>query len=414
MPEPIDVAIIGGGAAGLMAGIWAGRTNSKRSIVIFDGAEKLGAKILVAGGGRCNVTHHKVSSDDYAGSDRPSIAKVLDRFPVSETQHFFKKLGVELKQEKTGKLFPISDRAKTVLNVLINETKRRHVELRHPQRVTQITQVAEGFDITTGTEEEGNLTTVLAKKVIVATGGQSLPKTGSDGFGFELMRALGHSITPHLFPALVPLRLPREYFITELKGLTLPTRVMVKTAQGKTLASFTDSTLCTHFGMSGPSIMDISRYFTAARLEDETIKFVINWLPQFSPKQLEKQLIERGRKIVLNFLKPLLTERLALALAYEADVNARIPGHQLSAEDRAKLIQTLTHFVLPITGDRGYNFAEATAGGVPLAEMHLDTMESKVCPGLYVCGEVCDVDGRIGGFNFQWAWASGFVAGSSV
>lgn len=407
-PANADIAVIGAGAAGLMAAIWAGRTDSGRSIVLLDGAQKPGAKILVAGGARCNVTHFRVSAADYAGSDPESIAAVLDRLPVRETIHFFKKLGVELKREPTGKLFPVSDRSRTVLNVLINETKRRHVDFCYPCRVESVEKFGDGFSIL------GDWGSLSAKRVILATGGKSLPKTGSDGLGFEIAQSLGHSITPQVFPALAPLLLPEEHFIRNLSGLTLPARLSVRAGDGKQTASFTDSTLCTHFGLSGPSVLNISRYWTAARLEDARAQLLIDWLPNTSRKHLNQDLAEGGRKQLLSFLRPLLTERLASALCDEAEVSAKRPCGDLTPPQTQRLLSTLKSMPLPVTGDRGYQFAEATAGGVPLTELNLATMESKLCPGLFLCGEICDVDGRIGGFNFQWAWASGFVAGCSV
>lgn len=408
MSEQADVVIVGAGAAGLMAGIFAGRANPSRKIVILDGAKKLGAKILVSGGGRCNVTHNIVDPEAFAGSSRNAIKKVLRRFDVSQTTTFFKELGVELKREESGKLFPISDNAQTVLNALLEATHEAGARVRHPKRVNFIERVDDGFRVS---GEWGSLDT---PRVVLATGGKSLPKTGSDGYGYELVRSLGHTITERVFPALVPLTLPRDHFICSLSGVTLAATLELHAATGKRLISFTDSTLCTHFGLSGPSALDISRYYLDASYEDSGVRLVINWLPEKTLEGFEKEVQSAGKTSLLRLLSDELPERLVRALCAHAAIEATTPADQLTREQRKTFVQTVTQLPLPITGNRGYTYAEVTAGGVPLADIRVESMESRVCSGLYFCGEICDVDGRIGGYNFQWAWSSGYVAGVSV
>jgi predicted Rossmann fold flavoprotein len=408
MAEQVDIVIIGAGAAGLMAGIWAGRTKPTRKILLLDGARKLGAKILVAGGGRCNVTHHVVSADDYAGSSRNAIKKVLKRFDVPETVAFFRDLGVELKHEETGKLFPVSDSARTVLNALLGAAHDTGVIIRHPRRVETVSKTAGGFRVA------GQWGEIDAANVVLATGGKSLPKSGSDGHGFDIAKSLGHQITPRVFPALVPLTLPRDHFICDLSGVTVPATLDVRAPSGKKLASFTNSTLCTHFGLSGPSVLDISRYYIEAKLDDRDTLLTINWFPGKTLEQLDTELLGLGKGVVSKYLSEFIPERLMRALLLEAQVEPSTPGNQLSRERRRALATVLTQLPLPVTGNRGYNYAEVTAGGIPLSDIRLETMESRICPGLYLCGEICDVDGRIGGFNFQWAWASGYIVGVSA
>jgi predicted Rossmann fold flavoprotein len=403
-----DMVIIGAGAAGLMAGIWAGRSHPQRSIVMLDGASKLGAKILIAGGGRCNVTHHQVDASAFAGSSRHAINKVLRRFDVSQTIAFFRELGVTLKREETGKLFPITDSARTVLNALLTAAQQANVIIQHPRRVETVAKTGDGFHV------RGEWGQIEARQVVLATGGKSLPKTGSDGHGYEIARSLGHSLTPRLLPALVPLILPPGHFIRDLSGLGVVAKLEVRTGRGKKIISFTNSTLCTHFGLSGPAVLDISRYYLAAKHDDPDTALVINWWPEKTFEQLEVELQSLRRNSVLKFLRSFLPERLARALCQHAGVAPGSSGDQLTRPQRLALARVVTQMPLPITGDRGYNFAEVTAGGVPLHELYLDRMESRRCPGLFLCGEICDVDGRIGGFNFQWAWASGYVAGVSV
>lgn len=418
--EQVDIAIIGAGAAGLMAAISAGRAARARGqslrIVLLDSARKPGAKILVAGGGRCNVTHHAVSEADFSvgpGSSLNSVRNVLRGFDVARTVEFFGELGVELKREETGKLFPVTDDAHTVLEALLRGVREAGAELRSPWRVESIERGEQGWMIGGAGAE------MLARRVVLATGGKSLPKTGSDGHGWEMLRALGHSVT-RTFPALVPLVVDKSAtFVCELSGLAHVAEVTVVSGTGRKLAAFTDSLLCTHFGLSGPAALNISRHLAAARFEDPGAALVINWLPGRTFEQVDAELVRAGAgarsalRALLDStaLAPALPERLARAVIVHAGIDPGAPAGSLSRDKRRELARALTSLRVPVTGDRGYLFAEVTAGGVPLSELRLPDMESRVCPGLHLCGEVCDVDGRIGGFNFQWAWSSGFAAG---
>lgn len=413
-----DIAVVGAGAAGLFASIWAGRglRESGRGgrVIAIDGARKLGAKILVAGGGRCNVTHHQVDEGAYAGSSRHSIRNVLGRFGVARTVEFFREQGVELKQEETGKLFPVSDDAHSVLNALLAAAAGAGVELVHPWRVGAIVRAeAGGFEIVERAVEGQAARRWGASRLILATGGMALPKSGSDGVGYEFARGLGHTTTPRVFPALVPLLLPSGHWVCGLSGLTTIATLSVRSG-GKVVASFTNSLLCTHFGLSGPGALDVSRYYLAQRAAPggEGARLVINWAPAQTFEGLDAELARGGRQSVARALAGVgLAERLARALCGAAGVDGGATLHTLSREARRGVAGMVTQFEVPVTGDRGFTYAEVTAGGVPLGEVQLGTMESRVCPGLYLCGEILDVDGRIGGFNFQWAWATGFVAG---
>ncbi len=408
MSDQTDILIIGAGAAGLMAGIWAARTYPDRQITILDGARKLGAKILVSGGGRCNVTHDRVDASAYAGSSRNAIKKVLRRFDVPQTVAFFREIGVELKREEAGKLFPVTDKARTVLDGLLTAVHQSNVAIHHPNRVETVAKTDTGFCVS------GAWGDMQAACLILATGGQSIPKSGSDGHGYALAKALGHSLTPRIFPALVPLTLPKGHFIRALSGLTLPATLTLWSGSRKKLTAFTDSTLCTHFGLSGPSVLDMSRHYLAAKFDDPAAHLTINWLPELSAEALDGALQHLGRKTAVSYLRTLLPDRLAAALCAAAPVDPTTRGDQMTRGQRKALVTAVAQLPLPIAGHRGYNYAEVTAGGVPLADINLKTMESRLCPGLFLCGEVCDVDGRIGGYNFQWAWASGYTAGISA
>jgi len=403
-----DVVIIGGGAAGLMAAIWAARMAPGTEVLVLDCARKLGAKILVSGGGRCNVTHERVTESDFAGSTPNAIRKVLRRFQVPDTVAFFRELGIELKREETGKLFPTTDSARSVLQALLEAAEQAGVKIQHPRRVEYLNPMGSGF------RAGGEWGQVSAAHAILATGGKSLPKSGSDGHGYAIAQSLGHSLTPHILPALVPLTLPSDHFCRGLTGLTVPARLEVQDNNRSRLATFTDSTLCTHFGLSGPSILNISRYYLHARLQDPDTRLVISWLPSKTSEELDAEIRRLGKTKVINYLKRLLPGRLAQALIQQAGIDDGLYGYALTRRDRLLLVKIATRMELPVVGDRGFGLAEVTAGGVPLKELHLETMESRACPGLFLCGEICDVDGRIGGFNFQWAWSSGFVAGVAV
>jgi predicted Rossmann fold flavoprotein len=249
--------------------------------------------------------------------------------------------------------------------------------------------------------------------VVLATGGQSLPRTGSDGHGYALARALGHSITPRVFPALVPLTLPADHPLCALAGLSAPVRVEVRAGSGRFVAGLEGSLLCTHFGLSGPAALDISRHWIDARFDDPEASLVVSWLSDRTPEDVDIALRGLGPGTVAGLLEEWLPDRLAHTLCRLAGVEPGRRGHRLTREERARLVQAVLRMPLPVTGDRGFGYAEVTAGGVPLSELRLETMESRRSAGLFLCGEICDVDGRIGGFNFQWAWASGYVAGVS-
>jgi predicted Rossmann fold flavoprotein len=408
MSESADIAIIGAGAAGLMAGIWAARSHPHHRVVLLDGAKTLGAKILVAGGGRCNVTHDHVDERAFAGSSPAAIRKVLRRFDVAQTVAFFRELGVDLKREDTGKLFPTTDSARTVLEALLRGVADAGARVLHPRRVDAVERDGGGFVV------RGAWGSMAAARVVLATGGKSLPKSGSDGGGYALARALGHTTTARIFPALVPLLLADGCFLRDLSGISAEATLGVHSGGGKRLVSMSGATLCTHFGLSGPAPLDISRYLAAARDDDPAAYLAINWLPHLNAETFESLILANGKTSAYQYLHDHLPDRLARALLAEAGVAVGAAFASLTREARRALVATVCALRLPIMGDRGFTYAEVTAGGVPLSELRLETMESRLCARLHLCGELCDVDGRIGGYNFQWSWASGYVAGRGV
>lgn len=407
MSQHADIVIIGAGAAGLAAGIFAAETNPSLRIVLLDGAKTIGAKILISGGGRCNVTNQHVTASDFHGN-RKIIDRILRRFDEQATMRWFDSLGVPLKTEATGKMFPVSNKARTVLDTLLRRCAELSITLLTQHHVQSITHEGPEFSIQ---HSQGVLQT---RQVIMATGGRSLPKTGSNGSGWDLAQRLGHTATP-TYPALVPLLLDSSFFHADLSGIShdvmLTTRV-----KNQVVDRQTGSLLWTHFGVSGPVVLDASRFWVVATEQGHNVQLHLNCFPQSSHKEIEKWLIQAaalpGNKTIQTLLAERLPSRVATRLSQflEPDISLT-PVNLLQKYTRNKLIHSLTNLPLPIIGSRGWNFAEVTAGGVPLKEINPSTMESKKVPGLSLIGEILDCDGRIGGFNFQWAWATGYLAG---
>jgi predicted Rossmann fold flavoprotein len=417
MTDLWDIAIIGAGAAGLAAAIFAADTARAHEralcIVALDSAKKLGAKILVSGGGRCNVTHEEVRPEDYHGA-RTIIRNVLAAFDVQATIRWFASLGVSLKREETGKLFPVSDSARTVLEALLQHGTSLGVTFRAQHRVQEILPcVSEQTPLFLVRHEQGEL---HARRIIMATGGRSLPRTGSDGSGWRLVQQLGHTVTP-TYPALVPLVLRADMFHAEVSGIALPVELSTF-ANGKLCDRRTGNLLWTHFGVSGPVVMDASRHWVIAQASGQTAELRGNFFPGHSFDEIEKQLLAlanaRPRLSVGKAWGDGFPDRFALAILRWMGVDPATPLGQLSRTQRRTLVQALSNFLLPIEHERGWNFAEVTAGGVPLHEIDYRTMASRKAPGLYLTGEMLDCDGRIGGFNFQWAWATGYLAGRAA
>ncbi|HEU4504565.1 MAG TPA: NAD(P)/FAD-dependent oxidoreductase [Nitrospira sp.] len=404
-----DLVIVGGGAAGLAAAIAAGQLKGNRRVILLDGAKSLGAKILVSGGGRCNVTHEAVTAADFFGNRR-IIKNVLAAWSVQHTLEWFAGMGVELKREATGKLFPTTDKARTVLNALLDRCHGLNVDVQAGRRVHGIERSDGGFTV----QSSGGA--ILAGAVILATGGRSLPKSGSDGSGYALARALGHSVTSTV-PALVPLILHERMFHGILSGLSHDA-TLTTVVGGKPVDVRTGSLLWTHFGVSGPVVMDASRFWTWAREQGDRADVYANLVPSWNPETARRWFMTQAsaspRRSLAKTLALVLPERLAEAVCGSVDGDPLMGVAQVPRGVREALVAAITRLPLPVTTDRGWNYAEVTAGGIPLEEVNYRTMESKFVPGLYVIGEILNCDGRIGGFNFQWAWATGYVAGSAA
>ncbi len=404
-----DIVIVGGGAAGLATAIFAKRLMPSRAVVVLDGAKKLGAKILVSGGGRCNVTNCVVTPTDYFGGNPNVIKRVLAALPVARTVEFFREIGVELYEEEHGKLFPTTDKARTVLEAMMREASRLGVRILPEHRVTALSHDATGFQINT------EAATLSAGSVVLATGGRSLPKTGSDGSGYALAQALGHTLMP-LTPALVALVLDGGFHVP-LSGISHEVELTVASAGTKPIRA--DGVLLwTHFGISGPATLDISRHWHRARIEKRDVALFANLLGGKDAATVEAELLviasSHPRMQLANALAKLIPSRLADSILSVLGVSGATAMAHLSKEVRRKVVKALVRWPLPVRDSRGYTHAEVTAGGVPFVEVDTRTLGSRKCPGLHFTGEILDVDGRIGGFNFQWAWASAWVVATAM
>ena len=358
------IAIVGAGAAGLAAGIFAARRGAAGPIVALDGAPRLGAKILVSGGARCNVTNHTVTERDFAGGNPNVIRRILRSFSAGEAAAFFREIGVSLHEEPDGKLFPDSNRSRTVLEALLREGERRRVELRASCRVRGVWRRPGGFRLDTS---QG---AIDAAHVVLATGGLSLPKTGSDGAGYAMAEALGHTLVART-PALVPLVLDGS-FHAGLAGVAHEAEVTVR-AEGARAAVRRGSLLWTHFGVSGPVVLDASRFWHRAVEEGRPVRVTASLLPGRRFEEVE------GLVLAQAAANPHAQVKSALGDWLPASVAAAVPAclgvgpetrlSRLTREDRRRLVRGLLELPLPVSASRGYGYAEVTAGGVRLEEV---------------------------------------------
>lgn len=411
-----DIVVVGAGAAGLAAAIFAAESAEGHDLrlLVIEGAKKPGAKILVSGGGRCNVTNENVTPDDFCGGSRAIIRNVLAQFNDERARNWFESMGVPLKLEPTGKYFPVSDEAKSVLEALLARVDELGIRIWAGTRVTDIVANNPGISLTLSDTQVIN-----SRRVIVATGGLALPKSGSDGAGLKIMERLGHTIVPTT-QALTPLLLARGRDLggrfAEFAGVTIDARMrLYRKGHGKALVDLTGSLLFTHLGLSGPLAMNFSRHWLRERLLQPDVALEVTIAhPNFTDigdarKWLSDCTKHSPSSWISSALTQLFPDRIADAIIQESGVTTNLS--QMTAKQRDDIAAMISGLHVDVIGARDYNFAEATAGGVELSEIDYHTMESRKVPGLYLCGEILDVDGRIGGFNFQWGWSSGYVAG---
>lgn len=401
----LPVVVIGAGAAGLMAAIHAG--GEGRRVVLLERTADGGRKILISGGGRCNILPGRAAPDRFVTDSPPPLVRhVLRGWPLEAQRRYFEQeLGLPLVLEReSGKLFPAANRARVVRDRLVAEARARGVEVRFGVLVREVPAPEAGGVWRIAVEGAGP---VEARRVIIATGGLSVPSTGSDGAGLGWLARLGHTIHP-TYPALTPLtgEAPAHH---ALSGVSLPVRI---TAPGRPRSQGSEGGfLFTHRGWSGPAVLDISHLAVRARLAGREQALLVRW---HAREEAEWEAALQGSaKTVLAVLRAALPDRLADLLVAEAGIAQGTSVAQLRRTERQRLVALLVRYPLPWHGDEGYRKAEVTGGGVALDEVVPHTLESRLHPGLHICGEALDAFGPIGGHNFQWAWATGMQAGQA-
>jgi predicted Rossmann fold flavoprotein len=398
--------VIGAGAAGTMAAIFAAGTGAETLLLERTGDG--GRKILISGGGRCNILPARVDERRFVTDSSPhTLRNILRSWPLAEQIAFFEgEAGIPLIEEPaSAKLFPVSNRARDVRDRLLALAARRGATLLLGTTVTGLAPGPSGWTVA---RQPGAALVVDA--VVMATGGLSVPTTGSDGLGLTLLAGLGHTIHP-TYPALTPIiSSPAPFGM--LAGVSL---TVTLTARDRTRsATATGGFLFTHRGYSGPAVLDVSHVLVRSRTEgDGNARLTVRWT-RLGDAEWESILRPAGTRTVAGALRDELPERLADALAGVAGVPPSRPLAQLRRDERLRLIEALVRCDLPWTGDEGYRKAEVTGGGVSLAEIDPRTMESRRRAGLYLCGEALDAFGPIGGYNFLWAWATGRAAGRAA
>ena len=385
-----DVVVVGGGAAGLFCAIEAGKRG--RKVVVLEHAERIGKKIAISGGGRCNFTNLNTTADNFI-SDNPHFCKsALARYTPADFVSLVEKHGIPYHEKKLGQLFCDGSSAR-IIEMLLTEASEAGVEIRCGSLVRGV-EKAKHFEV------ETNSGSITSRSLVVATGGLSIPPLGATDFGYRLARQFGLTIREP-WPALVPFTLSRETLreLGPLSGVSLDASVSCQGMQ------FHEAILITHRGLSGPAILQISSYWLPGH------SITINLLPDHDALKLLRE--QENKELTLaNFLSQFLPRRFALAwcaLNFPSQPLKRYAPGQM-----ADIAQRLNYWEIIPAGTEGYRKAEVTAGGVSTVQLSSQTMEVKSVPGLYFIGEVVDVTGQLGGYNFQWAWASGYAAGQSV
>lgn len=407
--QPVRVAVIGGGAAGMMAALAARRRGAETTIL--EKNRRVGRKLLATGNGRCNLTNTDLEISRFHGC-RPKFAhSSLSQFDQHRTIAFFEELGVAHKVEAGGKVFPVSNQASSVLDVLRFALEQDGVRTLLEFDVQSVTPHGSSFRIRAGDGRQFE-----ADRVIIATGGKAAPQLGSTGDGYRLAEALGHRIVEP-FPALVQLRLKHNIF-KHLRGIKFEGAVEI-IADGKTLDRAVGEILFTDYGVSGPPVFDVSRTAGALLQQGKTTWLKLSLVEDLSREELERLLIRRfhdqPRKTLAFSFVGFLPKRLGEVVLKEAGIeDQRRMVSTLTAEERQRILDILQDWRFEVAGTNSWSAAQVTAGGVDVRDINPKTMESKLVPGLYFAGEVLDIDGDCGGFNLQWAWSSGWVAGRNA
>ncbi len=412
----VDITIIGAGASGITAAIFAAKKlkDKNKQILILDGMENAGNKLLICGGGRCNVTNANLDINNFNGGSKYIIRNALKAFDEKKTIDWLKGIGVELKLETDGKYFPITDKSKTILTALLNKLNKTNIKILYKTKVSDIKIQDNMFLLSTIKQN----IKILSKCLIIATGGKSYPQTGSDGSGLQLIKKLGLNIIPTT-PALCPLILKPNTTIgggfAKFSGISMIAQVMLFNSKGACLHKTIGSLIFTHFGISGPAVLNFSRHLFRTKLEHPEENFSVKiGSPKFDSlndvnKWLLNEIKSKPKKKAYILLSNIFPERIAKDLCN----NLNSLG-DIKKDDRNRLAEQIYGFTIEVISDINYESAEVTAGGVDLSEINYRSMETKKVKNLFLCGEILDVDGNVGGYNLQWAWSSGYLAGISA
>ncbi|MGD6816950.1 NAD(P)/FAD-dependent oxidoreductase [Metabacillus sp. 113a] len=412
-----DVIVIGGGPSGLMAAISAGSRGAR--VLLLDKGSKLGRKLAISGGGRCNVTNRLPVEEiikHIPGNGR-FLYSAFSEFSNEDIISFFEGLGVGLKEEDHGRMFPVSDKAQSVVESLLNELKRLNVQIRVNEPVKRIdyeNQQVKGITLKTGE-------CIEADAVVAAVGGKSVPHTGSTGDGYAWAEAAGHTITD-LFPTEVPVTSSEPFIKNKsLQGLALRSVALsVLNPKGKTVITHKMDMLFTHFGISGPAVLRCSQYIvkTMKKYNAQYVRVTIDALPGRKEEELFQELIKAGkeepRKALKNLYKGLLPERYLLFLLEQQEIDPSEPYSQTSHEKLRGFARSCKQFEFKVDGTLPLDKAFVTGGGVSVKEIHPKEMASKFMPGLYFCGEILDIHGYTGGYNITAALITGRLAGGNA
>lgn len=395
-----DVIIIGGGASGMLAALTA--AESGHSVLLLERQSRVGRKLLATGNGRCNLTNHHAAPDRYHGEDGTFCAHALQEFDVGATLQYFASLGLLTVSEDSGRVYPMSNMAGSVLDVLRYALERPEIDLQTGQTVTAVRKIPEGFSVKTETD------TFFARRLILAAGGAAGSKVGGGMDGYRLAKSLGHHRTA-LYPSLVQLKTDPTY-PRALKGVKAQCGISICRGS-QVLARNSGEVLFTEYGVSGPAIFDLSRSVSAGGSD---LTCLLNFFPDWEEAEVLHWLSQRQAAMAAHEASTLLTgschTRLGQMICKSAGfTNQRAAG--LTRDDLRRIARQATHFALPITGTCGFDQAQVTAGGLDTSEFDPRTLQSRLVPGLYACGELLDIDGDCGGYNLQWAWSSGRLAG---
>lgn len=405
MKQPTSLLIVGGGAAGMMAAIVAARQGCR--VTILERMQRVGKKLLATGNGRCNLTNVRCAAEHYHGGQPGFVEAVLTQFDVPATLEFFRKLGIEPRVEEDGKVYPRSGQASSVLEVLRDEMERLQVQVIAEARAQTITPHRNGFECRCTNE-----TSWTADRVILAAGGQAAPNLGSNGTGFKLAQQLGHTLVEPV-PALVQVCLDAP-FLKHLSGQKV-NGVASLWADGVCCGTAGGELLFADYGISGLPILHLSRHVSRPPRPGASMVLRLDLFPEWSEDELAGKIEERiawapGKTVEFCFVG-LLPKRFIAVLLREAGLTElkRLCGDLDESEIR-KLAHTMKDWPLVCAGTKSWMDAQVTAGGVDVSEVDSHTLESKRTPGIYLCGELLDIDGDSGGYNLQWAWSSGYVA----